>query len=603
MKNVLIIGLLTALAVCTAAGAVDYRGKTIAVVPFVNTSSGGHLDYLEDAVPKMVVTDLKQSTWLTVVTRDNLEEVLEELKLETSDLVDPEKASEVGKFLNADLILTGSILAISNELRFDVHVIDVTTAEVVVGEKVSGSGEGEVMAMVDDVSTRVISGLTGESIYINNTGFVKGNLKPAHQSDALSFWPILNNDYALTGTSGPAYLELKFLGGEKKIVEKKDRLPMNVCLVIDRSGSMADSGKLDYVKEAACYLIDNLNANDYISIVAFDTDVKTVQKPVKVENKRELKSKISELYPGDMTNLYGGLEEGYNLAKKNAKKGYVNRVILLSDGMANEGITESEKITGLTSENQYKKGIVTTCMGMGDDYDEHLLTMVATTGAGYYHYIGDAKQIPVIFAQELSGIVNLVAKDVEIELRLAEGIGLTSVEGYSYRDMGGGVYKIPIGDISGKQDLTVLVTLNLPAVTVEETKSVCSVGLLYNDAVNDKPGVKSTTDLAMHFVPDAAVVAENEVEEVVTTVYMIDNAKAMAEVNELVASGRRDEAIEVVEKQKKLNEDRAIENRSQTLLDDNAAFGAMAEMLEDEEVPAETVAKEAQAEYVERAYK
>ncbi len=603
MRNVAL--LLTVLIVSAAvipASAGEYKGSSIAVVPFVNTSAGNHLDYLEDAVPKIIVTDLKQSTWLTVVTRD-IQPVLKELKLEASDLVDPAKASEVGKFLNADLILTGSILAIGNELRFDIHVIDVTTAEVVAGEKVNGAGEGEVMAMVDNVSTKVIASLTGENIYINNTNIVKGNLPPAHQSKALSFWPLLGNDYALTGINTQAYLELKFLGGEKEVIEKKNRLPLNICLVIDRSGSMSSEGKLEYVKEAAKYLIDNLNANDYISVVAYDTEVQLIQKPTKVENKQELKSKIDEIYPGDMTNLYDGLKKGYEMAKKKAKKNYVNRVILLSDGLANEGITEPEKITGLASEYQYKKGIVTTCMGVGDDYDEHLLTMISSTGTGYYHYIGQPTQIPAIFAQEMTGMINLVAKDTEIELRLADGVSLANVEGYSHRDMGDNVYKIPVGDIRSKEELTVLVTLNLPMVTVEETKRVCTVGLLYNDAVTDINGVSSTSELAMHFVPDETIVAENVVEEVTSTVYKIDNAKKMAEVNVLMGAGDRAGAAAIVEEQIKINKGRAIATRDQDLLDDDAAFGAMADMIEDEEVPEETIAKEAQAEYVKRAYK
>jgi len=600
---VLIFTVLALVAAVIPACAEDYKGSSIAVVPFVNTSAGNHLDYLEDAVPKMIVTDLKQSTWLTVVTRDNLQPVLDELKLEASDLVDPAKASEVGKFLNADLILTGSILAIGNELRFDIHVIDVTTTEVVAGEKVNGAGESEVMAMVDSVSTRVIASLTGENIFINNTNIVKGNLPPAHQSDALSFWPLLGNDYGLTGVNDYAYLELKFMGGEKKVIEKKNRLPLNICLVIDRSGSMSSEGKLEYVKTAAKYLIDNLNANDYISVVAYDTEVQLIQKPIKVENKQELKSKIDELYPGDMTNLYDGLKKGYEMAKKKAKKDYVNRVILLSDGLANEGITEPEKITGLASEYQHKKGIITTCMGVGDDYDEHLLTLISSTGAGYYHYIGQPTQIPTIFAQEMTGMINLVAKDVEVELRLADGITLANVEGYSHRDMGDNVYKIPVGDIRSTEELTVLVTLNLPMVTTEETRRVCTVGLLYNDAVNDKTGVSSTSDLVMHFIPDETIVAENVVEEVTSTVYKIDNAKKMAEVNALMGAGDRGGAMAVMEEQIKVNKDRALATRDQDLLDDDAAFGAMADMIEDEEVADETIAKEAQAEYVERAYK
>jgi curli biogenesis system outer membrane secretion channel CsgG len=111
----------TSVAIPAGGGEADYKDAAIAVLPFVNTSSSTKLDYLELALAKMLVTDLKQSQSLKVVTRDNLDDVLAELKLERSALVDPANAQKVGKLLGADLIVAGSIAAVSNALRLDAH--------------------------------------------------------------------------------------------------------------------------------------------------------------------------------------------------------------------------------------------------------------------------------------------------------------------------------------------------------------------------------------------------------------------------------------------------------------------------------------------------
>jgi|GEM_PF-808217 len=605
MRRTITIGIVVAaLSAVAAAHATAYLDSAVAVLPFVNTSSGDELNYLETAVAKMVTTDLKQSKHLTVVTRDNLDEVLAELKLERSELTDPLNVQKVGKFLNADLMVTGSVLGISGELRFDAHVIDVETAEVVVAEQILGEGENEVMAMADDLSTRLIFDLTGESIVINNTGPVLGPIDPVFEGAALSFWPILGNDYGLVGETNKAYLEVKFVAGESTSVEKIDRLPLNLCLVIDRSGSMNESGKIDYVKDAAKYVIDNLGPQDIISVVAYETGVTVIQKPTRVENKVELKSKIDEIYTGDMTNLSGGLEEGYELVRKKAKKEYVNRVILLSDGLANEGITDREVLASIVREELNKKNIYTTTMGVGADYDDKMLTMLATSGAGNYYYVARPDEIPSIFAREISGMVNLVATSVSLELELEPGVSIAKVHGYPYDDLGDNKYSIAVGDMASNEERTVFVELNLPAVTEETLLSLGRVAMRYDDAIADKKDIFAETTLAMHFIENEEIVVANEVTEVTNTGYLMENAEVMEQAQTLINEGKRGEAAELVKKQKDKTIERAVGGRSQTLLDNAEDLDDLAAALEApmEEVSDEEAEKAAGAEALKTSY-
>ena len=584
-----------------SAGGADYKDAAIAVLPFVNTSNSARLDYLEAAMARMLVTDLKQSQSLKVVTRDNLDDVLAELKLDRSALVEPSNAQKIGKILGADLIVAGSILSVSNQLRLDAHVIDVASAEVVAASKIEGAGEHEALKMVDTLAMAVIADLTGENIVLNSYDPLHGTFDPAHSSAALTFWPILGNEYGLVGTEATAYLELKFRAGEVPVEVTKDRPPLNLCLVIDRSGSMGSAGKLEYVKEAAKYVIDNLGPQDRISIVAFDSDVKVVQKNCKVENKGMLKSKVDELFAGTNTNLSGGLEEGYAQAKKGKKKNYLNRVILLSDGLANEGITDIEKLSSIARDWQ-KKDVYTTAMGVGADYDDQLLTLVATGGAGNYYYIDQPRAIPTIFARELSGIVNVAASGIVVDLALEPGVRLAKVHGYQYHDLGNGRYEIAVGDIASGQEYTVFVELELPMVDEETTVALGTVSCSYEDQLVKKSAESIPTRLAMHFVPEKEVVAANEVTEVVNTAYLMENAAAMEEAQRLISEGRRGEAKELLDEQKKKSRDRAAGGQSQALLDSANELELLEEQADDKDQSDAEVMKAAGAAATETRY-
>jgi Ca-activated chloride channel family protein len=591
----------TSVAVPLAAGGADYKDAAIAVLPFVNTSNSARLDYLEAAMAKMLVTDLKQSQSLKVVTRDNLDDVLAELKLDRSALVEPSNAQKIGKILGADLIVAGSILSVSGQLRLDAHVIDVASAEVVAARKVEGAGEHEALKMVDTLAMAVIADLTGENVVLNSYDPLHGTFDPAHSSAALTFWPILGNEYGLVGTAATAYLELKFRAGEVPAEVTKDRPPLNLCLVIDRSGSMGSAGKLEYVKEAAKYVIDNLGPQDRISVVAFDSDVKVVQANCKVENKGMLKSKIDELFAGTNTNLSGGLEEGYAQAKKGKKKNYLNRVILLSDGLANEGITDIEKLSSIARDWQ-KKDVYTTAMGVGADYDDQLLTLVATGGAGNYYYIDKPNAVPTIFARELSGIVNVAASGIVVDLALEPGVRLAKVHGYQYRDLGNGRYEVAVGDIASGQEYTIFVELELPMVDEEKTVTLGTVSCSYEDQLVKKSAESIPTRLAMHFVPEKEVVAANAVPEVVNTAYLMENAATMDEAQRLISEGRRAEAKGLLDDQKKKSRDRAADGQSQALLDSANELETLEEQTEDEERSDAEVMKAAGAAATETRY-
>ena len=122
-------------------------------------------------------------------------------------------------------------------------------------------------------------------------------------------------------------MELKL---EKLLNPPVIRTPLNISIVVDRSGSMQGI-KMGYAKKAAKAIIDHLQPTDYVSIVMYDNAVDSVQVPTTVSDKDLIKSKIDRITPRGATNLWGGTDKGYDFVRRNYKSGYINRVLLISD--------------------------------------------------------------------------------------------------------------------------------------------------------------------------------------------------------------------------------------------------------------------------------
>ena len=171
-----------------------------------------------------------------------------------------------------------------------------------------------------------------------------------------------------------------------------DRPRLNLALVIDRSGSMSEARKLDFVKTAAHQLVDMMAPDDILSIVAYDHHVQVPwpSRPVG-RDRTQLHQIIAGLYPGGATYLSGGLEEGYRQAKCGRRRGSLNRVLLLSDGLANRGVVSRGDLRERAAVMS-EKGISVSTFGVGHHFDEELMMMVAGGGGGNYRYLDDPER-------------------------------------------------------------------------------------------------------------------------------------------------------------------------------------------------------------------
>jgi Ca-activated chloride channel family protein len=261
---------------------------------------------------------------------------------------------------------------------------------------------------------------------------------------------------------GTAYLQLTLTS--PNIMSEKQRKPMNLSVVIDRSGSMSDQRKMEYAKQAFASLVDQLQPNDILSIVIYDDVVDIIRRAQTVgRDKYSIKRLIDEVYPRNSTNLGGGLVEGLRQSEKYAGKEFINRVVLLSDGLANVGITDPVELNRIAKRYRNKSISVTT-MGVGLDYNENLMMGLSESGGGNYYFIEHPHSLAAIIRQEFEMASSVVAQNGAIYLTLGDNVHVQDVVGCEFKNENAR-YIIPIGDLYANETRDFTVELSVPAGT------------------------------------------------------------------------------------------------------------------------------------------
>ncbi|MHB8635779.1 MAG: vWA domain-containing protein [Fimbriimonadaceae bacterium] len=208
--------------------------------------------------------------------------------------------------------------------------------------------------------------------------------------------------------------------------------PVNLALVIDKSGSMADNNKLTRVKSALLTLVGQLRASDVLSIVAFDSEAQVLLPAQTLADREHVKDVIRGIEPGTSTNLSAGLMLGYREAAKQYRKGATNRVILLTDGIANRGETDPARIAQ-ESRSYNDRGIDLSTIGVGLDLNKDLLRKLAKSGRGLFHFVADSDDIQKVFVNELQSLLSPVADEPNLTVQYDPGLKLEKVYGYQPR--------------------------------------------------------------------------------------------------------------------------------------------------------------------------
>lgn len=278
-------------------------------------------------------------------------------------------------------------------------------------------------------------------------------------SGVISFTTGLENDFYQVDSTNKSvhfYVEVKL---SKFLNDNVRRVPLNISIVIDRSSSMQGI-KMGYAKRSAKNIIDQLKPDDLVSIVVYDSNVDTIQPPIKVIEKEKIKSKVDGIVPQASTNLWGGTEQGYQFVKRNFKSGYVNRVLLISDGLANVGLTDSTLIKIKVQNYKDDEGISISTFGVGLDYNETLMTDMAETGAGNYYFIAAPDKMTAIFNNELAGLLSVAAQNAELKIKLPKGISIQKCYPLKFQQTGDEL-SIKLRDLSSEEIRAVLFTFKI----------------------------------------------------------------------------------------------------------------------------------------------
>ena len=239
--------------------------------------------------------------------------------------------------------------------------------------------------------------------------------------------------------------------------QRKDAL---LTFVIDVSGSMSEDNKMEMVKFGLTKLVDHLSPNDRVAIVAFTDRAWTVIEPTSVENRNYILSAINGLYPMNSTNTEAGLSLGYDLASRYYRDGAINRVVLATDGVANVGNTDPN-VLAQYAQDWYGRNIFLSTVGVGrGNYNDQLLEQLADKGNGVYSFLDSMEAAERIFAQDLTGSLQTIAKDAKIQVdfnpNVVRGYRLLGYENRAVADQDFRNNAVDAGEVGAGHSVTAL---------------------------------------------------------------------------------------------------------------------------------------------------
>ncbi len=258
---------------------------------------------------------------------------------------------------------------------------------------------------------------------------------------------------------------LLHVGVKGRVIETKDRRPANLVFTIDVSGSMEGETRLELAKRAMKLLAAQLEEQDSVAIVAYGTNARVVLAPTNAAQRARITAAIDHLRTEGSTNVQAGLELAYATAAKAYKPGGINRVVLCSDGVANNGITDADGIFARVKRFA-QEGITLTTVGFGmGSYNDALMERLADKGDGNYAYVDRFEQAKRVFVEQLTGTLQVIAKDTKFQLEFdREAVAEYRLVGYENRRLEKQDFandKVDAGELGAGHELTAVYEVRL----------------------------------------------------------------------------------------------------------------------------------------------
>jgi Ca-activated chloride channel family protein len=357
------------------------------------------------------------------------------------------------------------------------------------------------------------------------------------------------------------------------------RPPVNLCLVIDRSGSMGGE-KIAQAKNAAIEALHRLAPNDVFSLVAYDSSVETLVPARLVGDGEELEAQIRAIRAGGGTALYGGVTVGAAEIRKHIEdRRYVSRLILLSDGQANVGPSSPDELARLGSA-LIQEGISVTTVGVGMDFNEDLMTRLAQRSDGNTYFVASSRDLPRIFNNELGEVLSVVARSVVLTVEFPVGVRPLALIGRE-GSIRGQCAEFTLNQLYGGQEKFALVEVEVSSSTAGSEREIAQARLSYNDALSNRSVTVKAGGTVRFTAQEKEVIASA-------------NLKVQADYARNVTAMAKDAAVELVDASRRDEAARQLRER-------NSDLAKMATLYKNSEVQSLVTANAAEADRLEQS--
>ncbi|CAF3516223.1 unnamed protein product, partial [Adineta steineri] len=346
---------------------------------------------------------------------------------------------------------------------------------------------------------------------------------------------IPDNPHAVIGVMNAkrARFEIETKKNENAAATK--RTPINLALVLDRSGSMSSNNKLEFAKQAIISVLDLLHDDDVVHLVAYDDHVWNVFEDAHGSARQVLYSVVRGLRTGGQTNLSGGIEAGANLLEKYPYPGFSKRMFVLSDGLANVGLkTKEEIMKAVTKYNE--KGIIIDSFGVGEDFDEGIMKGIAEAGRGQFFFLESADVIVSLITKALQSVFDVCGTQAQLTIRGRNNAIVTKIWGHENIAFGAN-----LGDLHVDNLRVILCDFTVSGTMSDGTEiEVLDYQLKYQrpDDIDEEPMIFSGT-LSITFVHDASLA--EQIDPKIQTLHAVQMAAEMDDrIAQLITDGKTD---------------------------------------------------------------
>jgi Ca-activated chloride channel homolog len=360
-----------------------------------------------------------------------------------------------------------------------------------------------------------------------------------------------------TRSSDRIYLRLSLKSAAAKNREK--RSPVNVAVVIDRSGSMQGE-RIAAAKKGAHVALERLSSDDVVSLVAYNHGVDVLSPAAPVGGSRDkLERAIDRLTADGTTALYAGVKEGGEQVKEFRSDTKVNRVILLSDGLANVGPSSPGEVAEL-GRQLASKGISVSTIGLGLEYNEDLMQRLAAASDGNHVFVERPSDLAEIFDREFGDALSIAAQDVTITIECRAGFKPKRVLGRE-AEISGQRITLKMNQLQADNERYVVVELEAPKGEAAGDRDVAEVGVDYLDLDGNE---RKKADAKVRVtLGDDAKAAEASV-----------NKQVMSQVTEQVATENSERAVELRDKGDVAGARKTLEENASFLKEQRGLLGS-----------------------------